>query len=77
MLKTCNQCHSLNFAKSELAKGDSMIREADRLMAEGDPRRCRTLPGRHPEKAQTIMPSRFRTSSRSMTPRPSSNRSSS
>ena len=33
MLKTCNQCHSLNFAKSELAKGDSMIRESDRLMA--------------------------------------------
>jgi hypothetical protein len=34
MLKTCNQCHSLNFAKAELAKGDDMIRQADRLMAE-------------------------------------------
>jgi len=34
MLKTCNQCHSLNFAKKELEKGDQMIKEADRLMAE-------------------------------------------
>lgn len=34
MLKTCNQCHSLNFAKAELEKGDNMIKEADRLMAE-------------------------------------------
>jgi hydroxylamine dehydrogenase len=34
MLKTCNKCHSLNFAKAELQKGDDMIREADRLMAE-------------------------------------------
>jgi hydroxylamine dehydrogenase len=34
MIKTCNQCHSVNFAKGELAKGDQMIREADRLMAE-------------------------------------------
>ena len=34
MLKTCNQCHSVNFAKAELGKGDMMIREADRLMAE-------------------------------------------
>ncbi len=34
MLKTCNQCHSLNFAIGELQKGDSMIREADALMAE-------------------------------------------
>ena len=34
MVKTCNQCHSVNFAKRELAKGDQMIREADRLMAE-------------------------------------------
>lgn len=34
MLKTCNQCHSINFAKAELEKGDQMIREADRLMAE-------------------------------------------
>jgi hypothetical protein len=34
MLKTCGQCHSANFAKAELDKGDQMIREADRLMAE-------------------------------------------
>jgi hypothetical protein len=35
MLETCHQCHSMNFAKAELGKGDEMIREADRLMAEG------------------------------------------
>ena len=34
MVKTCNSCHSLNFARAELVKGDQMIREADRLMAE-------------------------------------------
>jgi len=34
MLVTCNNCHSLNFAKAELNKGDDMIREADSLMAE-------------------------------------------
>jgi hypothetical protein len=34
MVKTCNQCHSVNFAKAELEKGDQMIREADRLLAE-------------------------------------------
>ena len=34
MLKTCNECHSLNFAKAELQKGDDMIKEADKLMAE-------------------------------------------
>lgn len=34
MLKTCNDCHSLNFAQAELEKGDQMIKEADRLMAE-------------------------------------------
>ncbi len=34
MVKTCNQCHSVNFAKTELAKGDDMIREVDHLMAE-------------------------------------------
>ena len=34
MLKTCNQCHSKNFAMGELQKGDNMIREADALMAE-------------------------------------------
>ncbi|RCK77690.1 MAG: Hydroxylamine oxidoreductase [Ignavibacteriae bacterium] len=34
MIKTCNQCHSVNFAKAELEKGDNIIKEADRLMAE-------------------------------------------
>ena len=34
MVMTCNQCHSKNFAKGELEKGDKMIREADHLMAE-------------------------------------------
>jgi len=34
MIKTCNKCHSINFAKAELTKGDQMIKEADRLMAE-------------------------------------------
>jgi len=34
MLETCNSCHSGNFAKLELEKGDKMIKEADRLMAE-------------------------------------------
>jgi hydroxylamine dehydrogenase len=34
MLRVCNQCHSLHFARAELEKGDQMIREADRLLAE-------------------------------------------
>jgi len=34
MIKTCRQCHSINFAKGELQKGDQMIREADLLLAE-------------------------------------------
>jgi hydroxylamine dehydrogenase len=34
MLEVCSQCHSLNFARGELEKGDKMIREADLLMAE-------------------------------------------
>ncbi len=34
MIKTCNQCHSENFAKAELAKGDRMIKDADHLMAQ-------------------------------------------
>lgn len=34
MIKTCGNCHSENFAKAELEKGDKMIREADHLMAE-------------------------------------------
>ncbi len=35
MIKICSDCHSENFAKLELEKGDDMIREADRLMAQG------------------------------------------
>jgi len=35
MLKTCNQCHSINFAKQQLDYGDDMIKNADHLMAEG------------------------------------------
>ena len=34
-LKVCNDCHSINFARAELEKGDRIIREADALMAEG------------------------------------------
>ena len=34
MVQTCNQCHSVNFARAELEKGDQIIRRADRLMAE-------------------------------------------
>ncbi|MDW7681441.1 MAG: multiheme c-type cytochrome, partial [bacterium] len=33
MEKTCNNCHSLNFARAELDKADNMIKEADHLMA--------------------------------------------
>ncbi len=33
MLKTCQQCHSMNFARQQLEHGDDMIREADHLMA--------------------------------------------
>jgi len=34
MIKTCNQCHSANFAKAELEKSDRIIKDADHLMAE-------------------------------------------
>ncbi|OGD20004.1 MAG: cytochrome C [Candidatus Aminicenantes bacterium RBG_16_63_16] len=34
MVGICHQCHSVNFAKGELAKGDDMIKAADSLMAE-------------------------------------------
>jgi hypothetical protein len=34
MVQVCSRCHSENFARGELAKGDDMIREADRMMAE-------------------------------------------
>jgi len=35
MISTCGRCHSSAFARGELEKGDAMIREADRLVAEG------------------------------------------
>ena len=35
MIAVCGDCHSENFARGELAKGDDMIREADHLLAEG------------------------------------------
>jgi len=35
MIGVCSDCHSENFARGEIAKGDDMIREADRLLAEG------------------------------------------
>ncbi len=41
MIKACNRCHSVNFAKGELAKGDQIIKDADRLMAEA----IRTIAG--------------------------------
>ncbi|RKY83244.1 cytochrome C [candidate division KSB1 bacterium] len=34
MLNVCYQCHAKKFAKSQLEKGDNMIKEADHLMAE-------------------------------------------
>ncbi len=34
-IRFCNDCHSVNFVRAELEKGDQMIREADGLMAEG------------------------------------------
>ncbi len=34
MIATCGECHSENFARAELEKGDGMIRQADRLLAE-------------------------------------------
>ncbi|MEW6511983.1 MAG: multiheme c-type cytochrome [Bacteroidota bacterium] len=34
MVKTCRKCHSENFARAELEKGDQIIRQADHLMAE-------------------------------------------
>lgn len=34
MLKTCTQCHSMNYAKEQLDMGDAILGKADRLMAE-------------------------------------------
>jgi hypothetical protein len=33
LLKACDKCHSIRFAKAELRKGDQMIKAADHLMA--------------------------------------------
>jgi len=41
MINACNRCHSVNFAKGELAKGDQIIKDVDRLMAEA----IRTIAG--------------------------------
>lgn len=35
MSAICTNCHSASFATEELAKGDAMIRESDRMLAEG------------------------------------------
>ena len=34
MIANCSKCHSENFARAELAKGDQLIREGDKLLAE-------------------------------------------
>jgi len=34
MIRICGECHSSNFAREELIKGDEIIREADHLLAE-------------------------------------------
>ena len=34
MIGVCGDCHSENFARAELAKGDDLIREADHLLAQ-------------------------------------------
>jgi hypothetical protein len=34
MIAACGQCHSKNFAKAELDKGDNLIKEGDHLLAE-------------------------------------------
>ncbi len=34
MIKACSKCHSENFAREEMAKGDSLIEQIDHLMAQ-------------------------------------------
>ena len=34
MIRACSKCHAERFARGELEKGDQMVREADRLLAE-------------------------------------------
>ena len=46
MTATCQQCHSAAFVKSELQKGDQMIKEADHLMADA----IRTVAGLYQDK---------------------------
>ncbi len=48
----CSQCHSANFAKGELQKGDDMIRDADHLMAEAIRDDRRALQGRRPDASR-------------------------
>ncbi len=35
MINICSNCHSASFAKAQLAAGDNIIRESDRIFAEG------------------------------------------
>ena len=35
MIRTCTQCHSEQYAREQLAMGDSILQKADRLMADG------------------------------------------
>jgi len=46
MIKICSKCHSQNFAKAELKKGDDMIKASDKLMAEA----IRTVAGLYKDK---------------------------
>ena len=34
MIKACSECHSENFARNELKKGDNIIKAGDKLFAE-------------------------------------------
>jgi hypothetical protein len=34
MLQICSRCHAANYAKAQLRRGDELLREADKLMAE-------------------------------------------
>jgi hypothetical protein len=71
MLKVCSECHSRTFAEGELAKGDGMIREVDKLLAEA----IRIIAALYAdgilEKPESYAHG-SRTCSRSTTPRPRS-----
>ena len=45
LLKVCSECHSDNFAKAEMQKGDDMIKEVDFLLAQA----IRIIAGRYEE----------------------------